>query len=182
MKVNGITIDEEQIEVELDNVNFFGTDVERHNDKKGNFKSFHTHTWVKESGQKIYVSDMKITDLKQYFRNYSSSKRLHTEEKNGKAKKATEWNCEVIEEGTISLNDDQMNMVHEANKKRRLFTLNGVEYFFLIDNLFRNNSDNYYYMFDYHNSRLVRLNYQVTDHPSKNDLLREMDKYSEQSA
>lgn len=169
----------QEVEINLDNVKYFGTEIEHTKDKKGNFKSFHTHTWVKEGGQKVYIEDMKIGGLKKYFNNYNSDKRYHTEEKNGKVKKATEWLCEVVEEGTINLHQEDARMIKQANDKRRMFVYKNIEYFFILPNLFRSNNDGKYYYFDEELHRLISLGYTVTDYPTKEQLLNRINEYKE---
>jgi len=177
--IKGKTEQGNEVEVNLNNTKYFGTEIEHTKDNKGNFKSFHIHTWVKEDSQKIYLQDMKIGGLKKYFNNYTSDKRYHTQEKNGKTKKATEWICEVVEEGTISLHQEDNEMVKLANNKRRMFVYKNVEYFFILPTLFRSNNDNIYYYFDEAQHRLISLGYTSIDYPTKDQLLSKIEKYTE---
>lgn len=178
-QVQGRTEQNEQVIVELDNVKFFGTEVEHKKNQQGQFKSFHIRTWVKKDSKKVYLDEVKIGELKKYFDNYVSDKRYHTQEKNGSVKKATEWICEVVEEGTINLHQQDAEMVKLANDKRRMFVYKNTEYFFIIPNLFRNNNDTMYYYFDEGNHKLIRLKYSVLDYPKKEQLLEAIENYKQ---
>lgn len=179
MKVTGKDNEGTVQEIELDNVRFFGAEIFRNKDKQGNFKSFHTVSWVKDTGNKIFLEDWKISHLKKYFSNYTSSKRFHTEEKNGKIKKATEWICEVIEKGTVALIPEDVDRLILDNQHRRMFIHKGQEYFFILDKLFRNNYNNQYYYFDEEEGKLINLGYEVIDWPKKETLLEAIEKYKE---
>jgi hypothetical protein len=166
-------------EIDLDKVRYFGSEIERtkRKDEGEGFKSFRSHCWVKETSQKVYLPEYKITDLKHYFQNYNSEKRYHTEEKKGKTKKATEWICEVVEEGTITFHGEKLKELVHANEHRRMFVYKNTEYFFIIPLLFRSNTTNEYMYFDESEGKLISLGFVVTDYPSKERLFQAIDEY-----
>lgn len=152
--------DSQEKEIDLDDIRFFGTEVEKTYKKSdGEFKSFIVHTWVKESGFRLYPTEMKISDLKKYFKNYDCNKKVVVEQKGDKQKKATEWSCEVLDEGVVSLNREQIEMVDYANKNKNLITLKNTDYYHIMDKVFRcNGSDNHnYYYFDKEKGKLVDM-------------------------
>lgn len=145
-------------EIDKSNVKYFGTEVDRINDKKGKFKSFHTRNWIKMvDGDRIYIED-GITALKQSFPNFSSNKFIIQEEKNGKIKKATRWDCEVVEEGSNFFHKDHAPLIKEAIKNHAPFTLDSHHLFYYIaDNVFRDTKNDQLVYVDLDHMRLINI-------------------------
>lgn len=161
-KIKAYDIEGREKEIDIDNIRFFGTEVEKTYYKNGKFKSFNTKTWIKVGSIKLYPEEWKISHLKKYFSKYDSSKKVIKESKDGKEKKATEWYCEVLEEGVISLNKEQRKTVKEAAEKRRMVNLKNKEFYHIFDYFFRDNAEtnNYYY---FNGEKLIDTKYNVKD-------------------
>jgi len=170
--IKGVNERGEEVEVEKATIRFFGTEIVRNTDRKGDFKSFTSRSWVKDGGEKVYV-DMKITDLKHLFPNYDSSKRIIQEEKKGKMKKATEWSCEVTTSGdNVLLNGEQLEILSSAIKRHVPVEIKHSQYYYIFDKVFRRNDKfkNNYYYFSEKKKKLVDMGVSPMDAPSKADL------------
>lgn len=151
-------VKENNNEFDESNVNFFGTDVEIVNDKKGSFKSFHTKSWVQVNGEKIFVNK-KINELKKTFPNFISSKRILRKDKKGKIKKATQWNCEVVEKGSSFLTQEDSYTVLDSIEKHTPFSLDHSHPFYYVHgNVFRDTVNDCLVYADLESNRLVRVN------------------------
>ena len=140
------------------NVKYFGTDVERVNDKKGQFKSFKKINWIElVDGTKHIVND-GITILKQRFPNFESTKWIHKENKNGKIKKATSWKCIIVEANTRFINEENSHIIHESIKNKTLFTLDHTNpFYYVYGNVFRDSQNDCLVYADLNNCKLINI-------------------------
>lgn len=151
-------------QIDVDDIKWFGTEVERTFYKNTKFKSFNTHTWVKVGSVKLYPESWKISHLKKYFNRYDSSKQVIKEYKDGKEKRATQWSCEVQEEGVISLTKELFKVAQKCVSKKCMLPIHNKEFYYIFDNFFRDNTDtNNYYFLDEVKEKLVNTKYSVSD-------------------
>lgn len=149
-------------EIDIDSIKWFGTEVEKTYYKNGKFKSFKTHTWIKIGSLKLYPEEWKISHFKKYFDKYDSNRRDIKDSKDGKEKKATEWTCEVLEEGAITLNNEEQNMVREAIKRKTFIQIKNRMFYYIFEDFFRDNTEtNNYFHFD--GEKLIDTKYSVRD-------------------
>jgi len=162
--IKAFDAEDNEKEIDIDNVKWFGTEVKKTYYKNSKFKSFQSTTWLKVESVKLYPKDWKISHFKKYFDKYDSSKEVLKEHKDGKEKKAAQWICEVLEEGVISLNKENFNIAKKCVSKSCMFPLHNKEFYYIFDNFFRDNTEtnNYFYL-DEESRKLINTKYSVFD-------------------
>lgn len=151
-----------ETEIDDSEVHFFGKSHTKTYNKNGSFKKFSPYTWVKIDN-KIYYTNESISELRNRFQYYDVSRKKLYEDKNGKARTATDWNCEVLEKDVYKIPKDTQELIRSSNEKRRLFTFRNITWFFIMDHVFRNNSTDNYFYYDEEKQKLVDMKLHVLD-------------------
>lgn len=161
-------------DIDKSKVKYFGTEIEKVNDKKGQFKSFHTKSYVQLiDGTKYYIED-GITFLKQNFPHFESQKRIVTAYKKGKEKKATEWNCEIVEEGSEFIKDRDIYLIKDSIKCRKPFSLDHhYMYYYVKDNVFRDVKNDCLVYIDLDHKRIIRVDLEESNSESLEKWIKE---------
>jgi len=128
----------------------FGTDVIETFYKSKAFKSFATSCYIiLRNEEKIPLPNVKLKDLRAFFKTYKSSRRVHKKTKKDKVKKATSWFCKIVRKGTISLTNKKFSEMKKCVKKKRIFRLSDKKHmYYVYGNFFKKMDTDEFYYFD----------------------------------
>lgn len=126
------TIDNKKIDIQ--DIRWFGNEVEKTYRKDGVFKSFQFKSWIKTHKGKLYYVKDKIGTLKKLFLKFYSQKKKVVEFKDSKKKIAYSWECEVLDDDSgEKLIESEIEKAHNAVKNHKSFSFDGKHMYFYVE-------------------------------------------------